>query len=90
MTVKALEAHREFLQKLVSGLGRDDIAVGEVNEVDGKLVFTLAKGSFTHQAEVPLEIIADHEKARAAMMAIIPKISKPIEREHLKAAQRVP
>jgi len=88
MTEKELVAHREMLQQLVSGLGRDDIGVGEVSKgEDGRLVFTLTRGELSHQAELSPEILTDKDRARAAMMAIIPKISKQIEREYLQAAQ---
>jgi hypothetical protein len=87
MTEKELIAHREMLQQLVTGLGRDDIGIGEVTKEEGRLVFTLTRGELSHQAELPLEILTDKDRVRAAMMAIIPKISKQIEQQHLQAAQ---
>ncbi len=88
MTEKELLAHQEMLQQIVSGLGRDDIGVGEVTKGENeRLMFTLTRGELSYQAELPLEILTDKDRARAAMMAIIPKISKQIEREYLQAAQ---
>lgn len=87
MNEKELIMYREMLQQLVTGLGRDHIRVGEVAHVDGKIVFTLTRGGHSHQAELPLDVLADKERARAAMMSIIPKIRKVIERQHLQAAQ---
>ncbi len=86
MNQKELEAYREFLQKLVNDIGRDDIGVSTVLEADGQLVFTLARGDLTHDVELPTEIVADKNRARSAMMAIITRLSKAVEREHLQAA----
>lgn len=87
MTEKELRAHREFLQQLVSGLGRDDIGVGELTEADGSLHFTLTRGQHVHQAQLPVGMLANKDQARAAVMTIIPKLSKVIEQEHIQAAQ---
>lgn len=86
-TDKNAAAHRDALQAVVSSLGRDDIAVGEVAEVDGHLRFTLTRSGYTHQAEIALEVLSDRERARAALMAIIPKISKPVEQQHIDASK---
>jgi hypothetical protein len=87
MTEKELKAHREFLQTLLSSLGRDDIGVGELSEVDGMLVFALTRGDHTYRAELPVGLIVDRDKAKSAMAALIPRLSKVIEREHIEAAQ---
>lgn len=86
MTDKAMQAHRDTLQALVTSLGRDDIAVGEVSRVDGRLVFTLTRGDHTHRDEIAIDVLSDRERAMAAMMVIIPRISKPVEEEHLEAS----
>ncbi|MGH2371891.1 MAG: hypothetical protein ACRDIC_00225 [bacterium] len=86
MTERDLEAHRNTLQGLVSSLGRDDIAVGEVSRDDGKLRFTLTRGDHAHSDEIPIDVLADRERAMAALMAILPKISKPVEQKHLDAS----
>ncbi len=88
MTEKELAASRELVQQLVNSLGRDDIGVGEVHEADGRLVFSLTRGDHTYRAELPVELLADEDKARSTMMAIIPKLSKAVEREHLEEAAR--
>ncbi len=87
MNQKELAAYREFLQKFVSDLGRDDIGVSTVLEAEGQLVFTLTRGDLMHDVELPLEIVADKNKARSAMLAVISRLSKAIEREHLQAAK---
>lgn len=84
---KHAAAHRDALQAVVSSLGRDDIAVGEVAEVNGHLRFTLTRSGYTHQDQIPLEVLSDRERARAALMAIIPKISKPVEQQHIDASK---
>ncbi|MGH2400936.1 MAG: hypothetical protein ACRDF6_13960 [bacterium] len=83
---KDLQAHREALQGLVTSLGRDDIAVGEVSRVDGRLAFTLTRGEHTHRDEISIDILSDRQRAMAALMAIIPKISKAVEEKHLEAS----
>lgn len=85
MTERDLETHRNMLQALVSSLGRDDIAVGEVTQDDGRLRFTLTRGEHTHSDEIPIDVLADRERAMAKLMAILPKISKPVEEKHLEA-----
>lgn len=88
MGERELEGYREQLQQLVVQLGRDDIGLGEVTEAVGKIHFTLARGHHTHQAEMPLEVLKDHHRALAAMMAIVPQLSKAVEQEHIEEASR--
>lgn len=80
--------HRDRLQELVTHLGRDDIGVGEVSESDDRVRFTLTRGDHALQADMPLDVLADHDRALAAMLAIVPALSKAIEEEHIKAARR--
>ncbi len=80
--------YSDVLQGLVSNLGRDDIGVGDVDEADGKLLFTLTRGDLSYRAEMPVALLSDRELAMSAMMAIIPKLSKAVEREHIEAARR--
>lgn len=86
MTERDLENHRNTLQALVSSLGRDDIAVGEVSQEDGRLRFTLTRGEYSHTDEIPIDVLADRERAMAKLMAILPKISKPVEEKHLETS----
>jgi hypothetical protein len=72
---------------MVTHLGRDDIGVGEVSESDGRVRLTLTRGDHALQADMPLDVLADHERALAAMLAIVPALSKVIEPEHLEAAR---
>ena len=87
MDTGAQEKHRDRLQELVTHLGRDDIGVGEVSESDGRVHFTLSRGEHSLQADMPLEVLEDHDRALAAMLAIVPDLSKAIEREHIEAAR---
>lgn len=86
MTERDLETHRNTLQALVSSLGRDDIAVGEVSQEDGRLRFTLTRGEHSHSDEIPIDVLANRERAMAAIMAILPKISKAVEEKHLETS----
>lgn len=88
MTDRDLEAHRNTLQGLVSSLGRDDIAVGEVSRENGRLRFTLTRGDHAHSDEISIDVLADRQRAMAALMAILPKISKPVEEKHLGTASQ--
>lgn len=83
MTERDLETHRNTLQALVSSLGRDDIAVGEVSQEDGRLRFTLTRGDHAHSDEISIDVLADRERAMKALMVILPKISKAVEEKHL-------
>jgi hypothetical protein len=64
--------YRLRLEELVRHLGRDDIGVGEVVEADGLVHFTLVRGNFSHRAEIASDVLADRERALAALVAIIP------------------
>ena len=81
------EKYRDQLQELVTHLGRDDIGVGDVSESNGRVRFTLTRGDHALQADMPLDVLKDHERALAAMLAIVPGLSKVIEREHIEAAK---
>lgn len=86
MAARDLETHRNTLQALVSSLGRDDIGVGEVSQENGRLRFTLTRGEHSHTDEIPIDVLADRERAMAKLMAILPKISKPVEEKHLETS----
>jgi hypothetical protein len=77
---------RDQLQELVTHLGRDDIGVGEVTEANGRVRFSLTRGDHALKAEMPIDVLKDHDRALAAMLAIVPGLSKAIEREHMEAA----
>ena len=86
MTASDTGKLRDQLQELVMHLGRDDIGVGEVTEVEDRVQFTLTRGDHALKGEMPIDALHDHERALAAMLAIVPGLSKAIERDHIEAA----
>jgi hypothetical protein len=86
MNQKQLQQIREVLQQVVTAQGRDDIAVGDVSEADGKIRFTLTRGRFTHTDEVPIEVFKDAATARDRLTPAIFRLSKQVEREHIEQA----
>ncbi len=89
MKARELEVHRRLLEDLISRMGRDDIAVGEISEADGKLQFALVKGSHTYRAEIPIAALADVKQIRAALNAILFRLGKALEQAHPDATHRV-
>lgn len=89
MKPKELERYRRLLEGLISGLGREDVAVGEISESDGKLLFALLKRSHTYRAEIPLAALADSKQVRAAVNAVLFKLHKAIEQENAEAGPKV-
>jgi hypothetical protein len=77
---------RNTLQGVVSALGRDDIAVGEVSQQDGVVHFTLTRGHFTQEGQIPAGLLADRQQTLAHMNGVVRKLSKEIESEHIKQA----
>jgi hypothetical protein len=58
-----------------------------VIEANGRVRFTLTRGDHALKAEMPVEVLDNHERALAAMLAIVPGLSKAIEQEHMDAAR---
>jgi hypothetical protein len=85
---RSLDDYQAILQGLLNGLGREDIGVGEVVEADGRLEFTLVKGDYSHRDHIALDVLDDRERALGALMAVIPNLSKPVEKAHIEAAHR--
>jgi hypothetical protein len=87
MASQSLAKHQELLQDLVAGLGRDDIGVGDVTESGGMVHFTLRKGDYEHRDQIPVEALTEPDRALPLVLAMLPKISKPIERQHIAKAE---
>lgn len=87
MAAPSLSEGHNMLRSLIQSLGRDDIAVTDVSEEDGNIRFALTRAGHRHEAVMPLDVLADRSRALPAMMAILPKLSKSIEREHLEKAK---
>jgi len=86
MNERQIDDARNFLQAVVSALGRDDIGVGEVSQQDGVIYFTLTRGHFTEKGQIPAELLADRQRALAQMNGILLKLSKKIEGAHIAQA----
>jgi hypothetical protein len=89
MKAREIEAYRRLVEDLISRFGRDDIAVGEASEADGKLQFSLIKAGRLYRAEIPLAAFADSKQVRAAVNAILFRFSKAVEPEHVEAPHKV-
>lgn len=88
MTEREMANLRNTLQGVVSALGRDDIAVGEVSQQDGVVHFTLTRGHFMQEGEIPAEVLADKQQALVHITGIVRKLSKEIESEHIAHAAK--
>lgn len=78
---------RKLLEGYLARLGRDDIGVGDVHQVDaGHLSVEFIKGSTRRTATLAVEDLQDRDRARAAVNAAMLGISKTVERQHMADA----
>jgi len=81
-------------QKLVAhhlaALGRDDIGVGEVREVDDTLQIEFVKGTMREEGSIPLRVLNDPERARAALSGALLALTTAVERRHIEKAMARP
>ena len=78
---------RKLLEGHLSRLGRDDIGVGDVQQVDaGHLMVEFIKGGTRRTATLAVEDLQDADRARAALNAAMLGISKAVERKHMADA----
>ncbi len=89
MKAREIEAYRRLVEDLISRFGRDDIAVGEASEAEGRLQFSLIKGGRLYRAEIPLAAFADSKQVRAAVNAILFRFGKALGPEHVEAPNKV-
>lgn len=87
---KELQEYKRFIEQTLAALGRDDVGVGDVTEKDaGILGVTFSRGSHTHTVDVPAASLQQNEQARVAITRAIFGLSKAIEQETMKTAERV-
>lgn len=83
-----LGKYRNLLGQYLRELGRDDIDVGRLEEIDeGRLRVEFIKGTMHHEAELPVYSLQDPEQARSALNLALLQLSKAVERRHIEAAK---
>ncbi len=84
-----LRNYRNLLNEHLGGLGRDDIAVGELSESEpGQLRVQFVRGTLHHEATIPVDSLSDREQARQTLNAALLKLSKAVERQHIQDATK--
>ncbi|MDR5684353.1 MAG: hypothetical protein QN163_10085 [Armatimonadota bacterium] len=84
-----IETRRRQIEEILTSLGRDDLGVGEVEDLgEGRLRVTFLHGHFRHAAELDAGKLDDPQQAKAALMIAVRKLSKDIEAEHIGKAQQ--
>jgi hypothetical protein len=78
---------RRLLEGHLARLGRDDIGVGDVRQVDeGHLMVEFIKGGTRRTATLAVDDLRDGDRARAALNTAMLRISKAVERQHIAGA----
>ncbi|MBI2246715.1 MAG: hypothetical protein HYU65_02060 [Armatimonadetes bacterium] len=89
MAASEEEKYRKLLIQYLRDLGRDDIDVGHVEELDqSRLRVEFIKGSIHHEAELPVSGLEDPEQARMALNVALLRLSKAVEKRHIEAAKQ--
>ncbi|HEY3248288.1 MAG TPA: hypothetical protein VGK88_08375 [bacterium] len=84
-----LENYRKLLDEHLGGLGRDDIAIGELSESEpGQLRVQFVRGTLHHEAIIPVDSLKDRELARQTLNEAFRKLSKAVERQHIEEASK--
>jgi hypothetical protein len=84
-----LENYRKLLTEHLGGLGRDDIAIGELSESEpGQLRVQFVRGTLKHDATIPVDKLNDREQARQTLNEAFRKLSKAVERQHIQEATK--
>jgi hypothetical protein len=84
-----LEGYRRLLTEHLAGLGRDDIAIGELSETEpGQLRVQFVRGTLHHEATIPVANLNDREQARQTLNEAFRKLSKAVERRHIQEATK--
>lgn len=84
-----LQNYRRLLTEHLSGLGRDDIAVGELSEAEaGQLRVQFVRGTLHHEATIPVASLSDREQARQTLNAALLALTKAVERQHVEGATK--
>ncbi|MBI4277653.1 MAG: hypothetical protein HY660_04275 [Armatimonadetes bacterium] len=81
-------ARQQQIQEIIMSLGRDDIGVGDVQDIgEGRLCITMSRGHLTHKAEIDAAALEDPMAAKSALMLAIEGLSKRVEDEHIKQSR---
>jgi hypothetical protein len=84
-----LESYRRLLTEHLAGLGRDDIAIGELSESEpGQLHVQFVRGTLHHEAIIPVDNLNDREQARQTLNEAFRKLSKAVGAQHIKEATK--
>lgn len=84
-----LQNYRRLLTEHLMGLGRDDIAIGELSEAEpGHLRVQFVRGTLQHEATIPVDHLNDREQARQTLNAALLTLSKAVERQHIEGATK--
>lgn len=87
MKESELATYRKVLDGHLNGLGRDDIAIGELSEIEpGQLRVQFVRGTLHHEATIPVDRLRTPEQARMTLNAALLKLSKAVERQHIQQA----
>jgi hypothetical protein len=83
-----VEKYRQLIGQYLGEMGRDDIDVGHVEEIDqGRLRVEFIKGPMRRDAELPIYGLQDPEQARSAINLALLQLTKAVEKEHIDAAK---
>jgi hypothetical protein len=83
-----LEKYRDLITRYLGEMGRDDIGVGRVEEIDqGRLRVEFMKGPMHRDAEVAISALQDPEQARPAINMAVLQLSKAVGKEHIAEAK---
>jgi len=83
-----LEKYRALIRQYLGEMGRDDIDVGHVEEIDqGRLRVEFIKGPMRRDAELPVYGLQDPEQARSAITLALLQLSKAVGKEHIAEAK---
>ncbi|HET6782080.1 MAG TPA: hypothetical protein VFH67_08280 [bacterium] len=83
-----LEKYRMLISQYLGEMGRDDIDVGLVEEIDqGRLRVEFIKGPMRRDAEVPVYDLKNPEQARSAINIALLQLSKAVAKEHIAEAK---
>lgn len=89
MAASEEEKYRKLLIQYLRDLGRDDIDVGHVEELDqSRLRVEFVKGSMRHETELAVSGLEDPEQARMALNVALLRLSKAVEKRHIEAAKQ--
>ncbi len=81
-SARELQRYRRMVEDVLSGLGRDDVGVGDVREIrDGVLAITLSRGPHTYTTEIPADQLRTRDLARAAVSGALILFSKKVAQE---------